>query len=364
MMPIRKEDLKIGGNIIMTKKSNRIITIPVLLALLLLVMAVSAASAATSATIRAYGEDDVGPGTDEDDLINPVQGPLAPNVYDDPDDSFEPQEIPKDSITFNPAIIPWDGTVFKMSADSLNIDLKKYLRIWYEPNHTFNGQLDNPTRHPTIEIETTYILLDSKHKKPVTGHAGMTRFAFPIAEKAGQIGLGSFDANGDGVPDLVELAKVEDGPGTTGTIRIEQSFNLGIGEQVQFLDHKLKFVGVYTDPSNSNIKYAKAEISYAGNLEDDSAKVVDLRPDRTFFDRHNNIVHHEDHPDATWYAKFIAFNGQRVQLIVGKEISAGDTFYVNSVRYDVPAVFCSRRCQWSSGRNNPQKANDVQVHHP
>jgi PKD repeat protein len=322
----------------MNKKSNSIVnfSVTVLLVMLLLGIAAGTASAAqnASATIRAYGDEDIGPGTTYG-LPNPEQS-YAPNIYALPDDAFNPTVIQKDSITANPAIILDNQTGNEMSADSSNIDVKKFLRMWYEPNHTYNGQLNNPTYHPTIELESTYMLIDSKHKLPISGAAGVTTFAFPIYEKAGQLGLGSLDT--------VDLNYVEENSGsppptTDGIIQIQKMFIMNQGDEVQFLDHTLKFVDVYYDPQNSNIKMAKVEVSYAGNLVDDSARIYDLTPAQTFFDRHNRAVSLH-HPDATWYAEFVAFNNVgQAQIIVGKELAAGDTFYVNSVRYDVPAVF-------------------------
>ncbi len=308
-----------------------------------------------NATVRIYGEDDIGPGTSKFYTPNPVQPGLGPNIYVEPDEPFDPAEIPKDSITFNPAIIQWDAMNFTMSANSHNIDLKKFLRMWYEPSHTYNGIKNNPTIHPTIEVESTYMLIDSKHKLPISGSAGMTTFAFPIANGTSQIGLGSFDANipQDGKPDLVDLASVS-GSGTDGTIRIQHTFNMAKGDTVQFLDHTLQLLDIFQN-STDNLWHAKVAVQYAGNNFNfpDSPVTVDLGTTGdaraiSFFDRQDNMFAAPSHPDTTWYAKleFYSYGCSQdpqfnctAQITVGKEISAGDTFYVKSERYDVPAVF-------------------------
>jgi hypothetical protein len=302
-----------------------------------------------SATVRVYGENDIGPGT-MFGWQNPVQL-HAPMIYSEYDNPFDPAEIPKDSITFNPAIIQWDADNFTMSADSHNIDVKKFLRMWYEPNHTYNGQRNNPTYHPTIEVESTYLLMDSKHKLPISGSAGMTTFAFPIANGTRQIGLGSFNASGNanGMPDLVDLALVTNDsnavfPTTNGTIRIQHTFTMSIGDTVQFLDHMLTLNSL-VENATDHLVHAKVQVKYAGNTNPDAIKIVDLGTAGdaraiTFFNRDNTMYAAPQHPDITWYAEleFYSYDRNSAQITVGKEISAGDTFYVKSVRYDVPAV--------------------------
>jgi parallel beta-helix repeat protein len=288
--------------------------------------------------VRIYGEGDIGPS----------------RVYEKYWKPFDPVVIPKDSVTFNPALIEWDPINFTMSADSVNIDVKKFLRMWYEPQNRFNGPLRREGPHPTITLESTYVLVSRSGKDPVIGSVGSTTFAFPLAEKAGQLGLGTFDADGDGRVDLVKLAMVEgDTPvpfwkTTKGTIAIENTFDLEAGESVRFLDHALTLESV--DEGLDGKPYCQARVSYLGNYEDDSARSVLLgdqansRPDmKSYFDRHNNKKFVAEHPTATWYARALAVSRMgetpvRCKISVGKELQVGDTFYVNGLRYDVPAV--------------------------
>jgi len=182
---------------------------------------------ASEATIRLYGNDSEGPDFPYDSYL----------------DAFNPLVIPKDSITFNPAIIEWNESWWAMYAGSYNIHVKKYLRMWYEPDsHVWHKRTEFNYPIPTIFLESTYMLIERQDYLPISGPAGGTRFAFPIAEKDGQYGLGSFDGDGDGAPDLVDLIYVDN-----GVIDIVHTFNMQQGDTVQFLDHKIKLIGVDID---------------------------------------------------------------------------------------------------------------------
>jgi hypothetical protein len=293
------------------------------------------------ATVRIYGEDDIGPG----------------RVYRKYWQPFNPAVIPKDSVTFNPAIIPWDGSVFIMSADSTNADEKKFLRLWYEPEHLLKGQRTEEGPHPIIELESTYMLVDSADRDPLHGSPGSTTFAFPLAENNSNpfspFGLGTFDATGDGVPDMVKLAKVNGTvqpfwKTTLGTIAIElDAFNLTVGDSIRFLDHKLTVESV-DQLISVNKTACQVTMEYIGNMDDDTAVSVLLGTEddpgaTSYFDRHNNEKFVAIHPAATWYARAVAVSRifetpVRCKIVIGKELSAGDTFYVDAARYDIPAI--------------------------
>ena len=261
----------------------------------------------------------------------------APERYSDWIQPFDPIVIPMDSITFNPAILLDCGC-----AQSTDIDLKTYLRSWYEPCHEYRGDLGTQ-KYPAIEMEYTYMIIDTQDKMPFHGGADDTSFPFPIAEIGNQKGLGAFE-NIEGTaiyPNRVSLTYVDGvvthyGKTTDGTIRIEKEYLLASGETIQFLDHKLRYND--TDESGNT---AYCHLWYAGNVEDDAARNISLQKGQTvFFDRWNNMLTSPSHPDATWYARF-EFKMQEggiAAITVGKELSTGDTFYVNGVRYDVPAI--------------------------
>jgi PKD repeat protein len=297
-------------------------------------------------SVRIYGEDDMGPFSNYT-----ADGRYAYRSYEDP---FDPAVLQKDSITFNPAIVLWDGTTYPMSADSTDIDVKKYLRMWYEPDHVYSKPV---YKRPTIEVETTYLLIDSQDKLPFSGSALQTFFVFPIAEDTGteQPGLELFENPGSD-PDrenVVTLAYVNGSVepygktvNETATIRLEKTYTLDVGEKVQFLDHNLEFVGVVI---NNGTYYAKVQVEYAGNPTPDTGATVVLGQfdgvykdphQLTWFKRHTEKFEESSHPQTTWYAYlndyFPEYN--RAEIAVGKELRPLDVFYVDGVRYDVEAI--------------------------
>jgi PKD repeat protein len=298
---------------------------------------------ADQATVRIYGEDDKGPA--EEYLDD------GRYIYEDYQAPFDPGVLQKDSITFNPAIVQWDGVMYPMSADSVDIDVKKYLRMWYEPDHEYTKP---QYKHPTIEVETTYMLIDKQDKLPANGSANNTWFVFPIAEdvNTSQPGLELFEnPNSDPAREnVVTLSYVDGGTAsgytTEGTIRIQKDYLLAPGDKVQFLDHNLEFVNV-TEHNGSY--YATVLVDYAGNpMPDTGATVVLGKFDgvykdphqMTWFKRHTEVYETSTHPHTTWFAYLSDFDPDyaMAEIVVGKELTAGDVFYVDGVRYDVPAV--------------------------
>jgi hypothetical protein len=237
-----------------------------------------------------------------------------------------------------------------MKAQNENVDLKEYLRVWYVPEYEFYGWHEMIGLTPAIVIETTYMLIDSQDKKPWHADVG-SWFPFPIVSDptTSQIGLDSFENPGVesvkenlvrlaslscNVPDITEglLPKT-----TNGTIRIEKTYIMEEGDEVQFLDHRLLFNGY--DLSGS---YPRVTLSYCGNTEDDAINNVYLtNNNNTFFDRHNSPVDNTpSHPDRTWYVRYEGrLNAtDKARITVGKELQRGDIFYVDGVRYEIPAI--------------------------
>jgi len=306
-----------------------------------------------TSSLRVYGEGNLGP--DEG------YGSKGQMIYDDWRDPFDPTVLQKDSITFNPAIILWDGTESAMSANSNNIHEKKFLRMWYEPEHVYTK---TAYCYPTIEVESTYMLINKENWKPTSGRGNVTYFKFPIVEIPGQTGVGAFENNLSEVEPLranvVRLAHVAPNATvslynktTNGTIRIQKTYTMDPDETVQFLDFKLQYKYIVaTDPSTH---FVKVKMWYAGNYVDDTPTTLvlgqydDGSPAAanadTWIKRHMERYNTSSHDYAdlrTWYARFedeiVSGGGSKVEITVGKEISANDTFYVNGVRYDVPAI--------------------------
>ncbi|KAF5437768.1 hypothetical protein C5S35_02395, partial [Candidatus Methanophagaceae archaeon] len=264
--------------------------------------------------------------------------------YENWEEPFNPTAIRKDSITFDAAILRYSPE-YPTNAQDENSDLKEYLRVWYVPEYEFYGWHELIGLAPAIVIETTYMLIDSQDKKP--HHADVDSwFPFPIVSTDKQIGLDSFENPGvESVREnLVRLANISCDPSdmggllpktTNGTISIEKTYIMEEGNEVQFLDHSLRFDGY--DISDT---YPMVFISYYGNSEPEDGVQNYLKTDdgRKYFDRHS-FENTKKHPDRTWYARYDGrFSGGKALITVGKELQRGDIFYVDGVRYEIPAI--------------------------
>jgi hypothetical protein len=227
--------------------------------------------------------------------------------------------------------------------------------MWYEPEHKYSknkawGDQFNYT-YPTIEVETTYLLIDSQDKEPICGAANNTHFVFPVAEdtNTSQPGLELFENPGSSpsMPNVVTLAGVEGivenwNKTTEGRIRMQKTYTLSKDERVRFLDHMLEYNGIVSGG------FASVDIWYTGNTDDELLRSSVLLGNVTandphaitWFDRHANAFANSNHPDRKWYAQlegyYLPYNDS--SITVGIELQAGDVFYVDGVRYDVPAI--------------------------
>lgn len=243
-----------------------------------------------------------------------------------------------DSITYDPAIL-LNSDEYPMYADGFDIDLVVNFQTWYETAHAFSRG-----SWPAMITEYKYSMVDSQDQLQIGGSAYYTCFAFPIAENDCHEGLGEFE-NAEGAPtkqNMVSLSYVngdvgEVGTTTDGIIRIEKRYLLTPGETVQFLDHKLMFEEIGTENGE---ECAEVTLWYSGNVEDDNELSVQVGTDESWFDRHNNGFDDPYHPDKTWYARLDSYGiaNAFAVITIGKELSAGDTFYVNGVRYDIPEI--------------------------
>ena len=269
----------------------------------------------------------------------------APETYDNWTKVFDPTVIPKDSATFNPAYFDRTWSDGAITVDGVNAREKVFLRSWYEPCGEYNGSRKLHV-YPTINLEYTYMLMGTDYM-PTEGQAPSTQFAFPIAESPTQSGLGAFE-NAEGTAahaNVTTLASVTgDVTGynktMNGTIELQKQYDLTSMDTVQFLDHKLQFIGTQVIVGTPTVVNAIVRVLYAGNYEDDAARGwFVLQPNtRVYFDRHDNNYAAANHDPAngairTWYAEYVGG-----KFIIGKELRQGDTFYVNAVRYDVPAI--------------------------
>ncbi|MBN1763140.1 MAG: hypothetical protein JW878_08735 [Methanomicrobia archaeon] len=304
-------------------------------------------------SVRVYGEDDIGP--------YPEYAALGGGLfhYEDYTQPFDPAAIRKDSITFNPAILQWNAANYPMSADSENIDLKKYLRIWYEPEHNYSkpnpDYPDTYYTYPTIEVETTYLLIDRQDKLPITGSGNTTFFAFPIVADPDteQPGLDLFEnpnmgeqATRENVVTLQYVYGTVDPYWKTvydnATIRIQKTYTLNLDDRVDFMDIGLQLedlgmtgasVRLFALRNNNDGAHfgqnAGQSLPYYERRYVDSESLDDFADVR--------------YPDRTWYAVVedrdpSETNKSWATITVGKELRAGDVFYVDGVRYDIVAI--------------------------
>ena len=202
-----------------------------------------------------------------------------------------PQAPIKDSVTWNPVWMyeretldenQQAGLYHQIYADDRNISEKVWLRMWYERRHL---DLEDPITYPAIMQEFTYTLMDAPLNgtlsenptpQPSCGEAGRTQFVFPVGMRRTDVsnpfgfGLTSFDADFDGVPDIVEVDSEYSLSRKTG---VNADFNqngqldfingdfdllsgdelavfsiapktLDVGRFLQFLDHVVEITGV------------------------------------------------------------------------------------------------------------------------
>ena len=189
------------------------------------------------------------------------------------------------------------------------------------------------------------MLLDAATYLPTTGCADRTEFPFPTQ------GVHLAPGDGHAQPGLDTMTKVTIGDvtgelestTTDGKVEIERRVNLATGQRYQYLDHMIEVVGVVMNAAGET--EVQVKVWYLGNTFADAPRTVELDGDRAYFTRDNMVMdspaHHAGTMTATWYAEVISYNPNTgaVNLLLGKEIEQGDTFYVDGVRYDVPAVF-------------------------
>lgn len=264
-------------------------------------------------SVRIYGEDSP-----------------APWRWDSYDQVFNPTWIRKDSITFDPAILRWDN----LTASSTDALEKIYLRAWYDQAYNLSKKKPH-----SVVTETTYMLIDAQDYLPLYGHAGTTRFAFPVYAT-----LDDGKANGLDRLDLVDLSWIradavdKNGKTVKGGIRVEKTYLLGIGEKIQFMDHEIEIVDTHI---NNGTLVAIAR--YVGNKDgsyDHESGLLTLSNCTTYwFDRHNAMDLTPNHPERTWYAHFIfKTQGHKILITVGKELQWCDIFFVDGRRYEVTAL--------------------------
>lgn len=321
------------------------------------------------ATVRIYGEDT------EDDAFYPTHSwsGSADDFYKDESDPFDPGVIQKDSITFNPAFI---GHEYGMTGD---VSEKVFLRTFYEPgyHHLADDLMSewydrdytpinnlHEVNHPygpfdAVVLESTYMmttgLLEERH--PVAVGAG-SRIWLPYVslddthygmDQAGLVWIHDV-YNGN-----INPIDSDDDDGenylTDGAIAVEQEFILHLNpgteetDTARFMDHEIQFIG-YENTPMPDFDNVDIKVKYVGNpsdidyLEDIKSQIWEIKEKNKnyHFDRANN-KYCFDQPGARWYLRIEYSDNDYMRIRLGRYLYAGETFYVDGVRYDMPAVY-------------------------
>ena len=314
--------------------------------------------------VRIYGEEGA---------IYPTQSYTGADdfIYPDPVDPFDPGVIAKDSATFNPAYIDdeyayaseqWEPEI---TVDGEDGDEKVFLRTFYEPGYAHPNDtkmseyytLDplNSFDMGALVTETTYMLLDDNG---ATGHSGLpklggiggvenTHFMLPVASSNV-----SDDLPGMNIGDMVDLAYAAAGPiVTAGTIEVEQTYEYGnrlyMDDNASFMDHEVN-ASSFDHDAATGLEEVTLEVSYIGNMHRDAVKTKSItmhEGDKLYFNR-NNLNSLTSNPAYRWYIEVTRvyynepnLNECYVELKLGRRLVAGETFYVDGVRYDMPAIY-------------------------
>jgi len=299
-------------------------------------------------TVRIYGEDD---------FYYPTHSYYGAIdfVYSDESDPFDPGVIAKDSITFNPAF--WHGHEdYEIKAQG-DASEKIFLRAYYEPGytHTIDRLMDafsDVMLYPVEEFdgiitETTFFLTDLDKTVPRVGYPGETEFVFPY--------LSNDDQNpGMEYAELVKVVATEpqgSGQLTDGAIKVEKEFeynNIDYTEDIviSFLDHKVTIKNF----ENNDPEWDKLdlEVSYIGNMHE-AATSTDLHtifedswsvtPSFEYYYDRDNAQQTTTDPANRWYLRVENADDDYLRIVLGRWLYAGETFYVDGVRYDMPAIY-------------------------
>ncbi len=231
-------------------------------------------------------------------LLNVYGTPgLEPDAtYDDnaTEAPFDPDVIPSDSVTFNPAIIRSDRDEWISQGNpdidgcfGGNMNLKKHLRLYYTPAHDYEGPrtdaglYDPATQADTVNLESTYILTDGDSNEPqpmcndstipfpTVGNDVFIEDDDPADDCNCAFGLNGSQPGVDNMTIVdvknVEAAGFDGGTWESGQFQIEQQVSLAKGQAVQFLDRVYQYRGLGESGSGDGSTVAFFKTWYAGN---------------------------------------------------------------------------------------------------
>ena len=303
----------------------------------------------TSATVRVYGDnkDQCTPYPNE--AFNAYWNDcFSANdfVYKYGEDAFDPGILAKDSITFNPAYIDMSYKGTDILVNGGDSSEKASLRVFYQPCYTHPMdekmyECDGTGLEPVetfdgVVLETTYNLV-THYNDPIAGLPYNTQFVFPYTFT---------DPNTPGMntADVLKLVDAEcdyycpEGNwATDGQIAVSKTFNsISPGSSINFMDHTFTFVNY-----DANSATFKIKVKYAGNMysahDEEKTSYLDLGC-YYYFDRSNDYAYYTD-PCHRWFISVDYYHGGAIDVEVGRVLDAGETFYVNGVRYDMPAIY-------------------------
>ncbi len=294
-------------------------------------------------TVRIYGETDA---------VYPTHSYYGTQDFVYPEEwyPFYPGTITKDAITFNPAFYDGHDGPYQIKAQG-DASEKVYLRAFYEPGyyHDVDWLMDtysDVSLYPidtfdAVVTETSYFLVSANERDPKVGYPGETKFVFPYK---------STDATNPGLEhaDLVDVVDTENFGTkqlTDGAIKVERMYEFTddsyIGSSIQFLDHQVTFVNFEdNDPFADKLDL---KVSYLGNMyhaadSEETHTIPDTRwGPEIYFDRDNNDGPID--PAHRWYLRIDSADDDYLRIYLGRWLVAGETFYTDGVRYDMPAIY-------------------------
>jgi len=329
--------------------------------------------------VRVYGEKDA---------IYPTQSYRGATdfIYPNYVDPFDPGVIAKDSVTFNAAFIDLEyyepyistyGTYYPYSGeqtphsinwttDTIRVNggdasEKVFLRMFYEPNYThpvdsLMDEYSNVDLHPVgggeetfdaLVVETTY-MLTKRNRDPLAGYppGQDTHFVLPYTvfpEFWARPGMSM-----GGIVDLNVASSRGTSQLTDGAIEVQRTFqDIPVGTRLNFMDHNITITSISGGFGETN--KIRVDLTYAGNMMKAHSALqthLGITEGTKLYVNRANKVQETTNPAYRWYfsVDYIYTDPMnpslnKVDITLGRHLAAGETFYVNGVRYDMPAIY-------------------------
>jgi hypothetical protein len=288
-------------------------------------------------------------------------------LFDGPFNLKSPEAPEKDFVVFNPAFI--DHYAYGLPGEHIKADgdanEKVHLRMWYTPKYDEPAGDTYPVVDPpvsnwdlyekgTIPLEYTYIMIQDPFLDPTHGTGGNTQLVFPMAGTGGQPGLDRYDINFDGNDEVMKVEAIvpvaEDT--TLGEIWVAPQptvyggMNLFPGQSLDFLDYRVELLSI-----NTTLSGASFRVFYNGNRVPGVIDTVSLSiydDDAALFNRQGFLEKGtESYIESQvqrvtkpfWITLENIGMGNGVKVVPHRVLSAGETFFVDGMEYDVAAIY-------------------------